>query len=421
MESAYSEVLRAAPGSPFTPGTTVPLNRLENSFWDMVLALPSMASRKSLSSLAGHLRELTGAKHILFAPSCRAAIAKILSALPQQEVVVPAYTCPVVKTAIQVAGKRLVYADAAAGSINASVQEFGRCAKPRRVLMPTHLFGIPTDIQEICRLARESGCVTIEDAAGALGARLDGRWLGTFADIGIFSFQRSKRFPAFQGAAIIINNEEAIDHQKLAGTRVAQSHDSAPVREFLFALMFKAATEPWIYGRFIVPRQLRRYQTWTAAQEPAQIRDVICSAYYTREFHPYQAALVLRMLSRIELVRKQIGRLVAEYQQVLKGTQVMTFFRPGMDDSGLLRFPVAVPGATRAEILRQALRHGLLLETNYERILAGSADGDFPNAQWLGSNIFLLPLYSALSVSEARRISSRVAEIASACAKPIPA
>ena len=78
------------------------------------------------------------------APSGRAAIAQILSVLPHQDVVMPAYTCPVVKTAAEVAGKRIIYVDCSAGSLNATSAEFEAEAQTRPCpsadssLRPTH-------------------------------------------------------------------------------------------------------------------------------------------------------------------------------------------------------------------------------------------------------------------------------------------
>src|SRR5215469_12300426 len=141
----------------------------------------------------------------------------------------PAYTCPVVKTAVQVARKRVIYTDVVRGGLNSTSAEFEPHASKNRILLPTHLYGISTDIENVCALARESGCVTVEDAAAALGARYRGKPLGTFADVGIYSFERSKRFPAFRGAAVVLNNEQLIDPGRLERSLGEGTSTSAPV------------------------------------------------------------------------------------------------------------------------------------------------------------------------------------------------
>lgn len=414
MEAAYSEALRGLSGRRCPRRTIFPPNRLETRNWDLLSGLPKLFDGDPLSDLADFLRRLTGRRHILFAPSCRAAIAQILSLLPHQEVVMPAFTCPDVKTAVQIAGKRIIYVDTARNQVNSTSVQFERHARSGRVLMPTHLLGIPTDVQAICKLAKERGCVTIEDAAAALGARYQGRQLGTFADFGIFSFERSKRFPAFRGGAIVVNNEQIIDPEKLADARLTETRQTWPGRELVFALAYNFATVPWLYGRVVLPRQLRKYACWESAMGISSVNDALRSSFYTQRFHRFQAALVLGMLSRLDRIREQIRQLVLTYLDALKGTPVVALLPEYCDEAALLRFPVVLPKLDRSQVLRLALQRGVFLETNYERILADQgAEVSFPNAQWASRNLVLLPLYTALSLADAKQLAQQIAAIGS--------
>jgi dTDP-4-amino-4,6-dideoxygalactose transaminase len=349
---------------------------------------------------------------VFLAPSGRAAIAQILSLLPQKEVVMPAYTCPVVKIAAEVAGKRIIYVDCSAGSLNATSAEFEAEARPGRVLLPTHLFGLPTDIDNICALAKECQCVTIEDAAAAFPSRPGGRLLGTVGDFGVFSFERSKRLPAFHGAAIVINNERVVEPKVLASHTAVPMRDGLPVRELLFALLYNLATQPAVYGRLIVHRLLRGYRL-TSGLEKAQTADAARNTpSYNRAFHSYQAELVLRALKRWETVGPHIEKLVAVYMRTFAATSVRTFIAGECDEKALLRFPIALPGLERGEILRRALRCGLYLETNYENPLAPKTEqAKYPNALWAAENVVLLPLYRRLSLEAAEAIARRVVQI----------
>ena len=321
MEHAYSEALKSTPGNPYVRGTVAPLNVLETSNLELLWDFRRSFDSSALEELRSKIRELTGAKHVIFAPSCRCALAQVLSALPQSEVVMPAFTCPVVKTAVEFAGKRIRYVDISRHNLNATSAEYDLEATGNRILLPTHLFGIPTDIEDICDLARRRGCVTIEDAAAALGARRNGRPLGTFADIGVFSFERSKRFPAFRGAAIIINNDRVIDPAVLAFRPIVPKKNILPLKELMFSLVYNAVTAPWIYGRFVLPRLLQRYAAYSAETE--QCENPPDSPFYNRDFHAYQAALALRCVERIERIRAHIEGLVSIYQNAFQGTQVL--------------------------------------------------------------------------------------------------
>ena len=153
----------------------LPFNRLESSFWDFFAALPRSRDHQAFRDLRDAFRLLTGCADAIFAPSCRSAIAQILTLLPHRDVLLPAYTCPVVKTAVELAGKRIVWVEIPKNCLNASAEQFAAKIRPRSVLIPTHVFGIPEEIETICALARQHDCVTIEDVAGGFGLRHNGR------------------------------------------------------------------------------------------------------------------------------------------------------------------------------------------------------------------------------------------------------
>lgn len=409
MKTVYSEVLQSIETKRYSRRSVIAPNRLETRYRDFFVSIFQTRNPHALTKLRDELRDFTGRQHIFFAPSCRAAIAQVLSVLPHSEVVLPAYTCPVVKTAIQVAGKRIIYVDIAKAGLNATSAEFAEQAKPGRVLIPTHVFGFPTDIEAICSLAKTQDCVTIEDAAAAFGARRNGRLLGTFGDIGVFSFERSKRIPAFRGAVIIINNEEILDPSKLVSSRLVETKRVMPIKDLAFAMFYNAATVPWFYGRFTLPQILRKYRIPDTCPVLEDLESEKKSPFYVRELQAYQASLILHMLKRFDEIRLRIGELVSAYRYTLERTSIITYKPPKCDDEGLLRFPVAFPGRDRSEILRIALNHGLFLETNYEQPLPEEHEiSRFPNSVWAARNLVLLPLYTRLSYKDAEWIAQKI-------------
>lgn len=61
-----------------------------------------------------------------------------------------------------------------------------------RAILPVHLFGLPADMGRICALASRRGLAVVEDCAQSLGARIDGRPVGSFGDAAAFSFYPTK-------------------------------------------------------------------------------------------------------------------------------------------------------------------------------------------------------------------------------------
>lgn len=409
MEIAYEEALRSIRGNSSRP-TVVPRNVLELRNWDMLAGLSWIFRADPLVTLRDALRNITGKQHIIFTPSGQCAIAQILSLLPQREVVMPACTCEVVRTAAEVAGKNIIYVDLAKNSVNATSSEYAEAAKPGRILLATHLWGVPTDIEAICALAKDRNCVVIEDAVPAFGARRNGRLLGTFADFGVFSFQRSKRLPAFGGGAIVVNNDRIIDPIKLAAHRVVRAERVMPFKDLAHGLAHNVATTSWVFGRFMLPRLRRRCRRGLSL-ESADETPATHTSNYTREFHPYQAELVLRMLARMDEIRMQIARLAGVYQDAFRNTPIATFLPPECDTAGLMRFPIAIAGKGREEILRLALERGIFLAPNYGMVAEKFEYARFPNAVWAVKNIVLLPLYRALSKRFAELLAQHVVEI----------
>ena len=300
----------------------VPSHRLETRTWDLFAALAWAERPDPLSRLRDALQAQTSRQRILFAPSGRCAIARILSLLPQQEVVMPAFLCHEVRKAAEIAGKRIIYVDTAKNGINATSAEFAEAAKPGRVLLAVHALGIPTDIESICELARRRDCVVIEDAAAAFGGRRNGRVLGTFGNIGIFSFERSKRFAAFRGAAIVINDDRILDLEKLQVCTETGLERSMPIGELIQALAQNLATSRWIYRRFTLPvlplrdlllHLLRRFHKGRVTVNANNQAEVPPNAFYNQQFHPYQAELVLRLVKRMDQIREQIACLAEIY------------------------------------------------------------------------------------------------------------
>jgi len=228
----------------------------------------------------------------------------------------------------------------------------------------------------------------------------------------VLSFERSKRLPAFRGAAIIVNNARLFDLAKFGSFRMVKTKLRMPIREMFFGMFYSAATSPWIYGRATLPLILHKYRGPEPFLAQEDLEDEKRSPSYSRDFHSYQAALVLRMLKRFDTVRARIAGLVSAYRDNLAGTSIITFDPPKCDDAGLLRFPVAFPRRERSEILRLSLNRGLFLETNYEQPLPEERDwARFPNAGWAARNLVLLPLYARLSSEHAERIAKEIAKL----------
>ncbi|MCE2612300.1 DegT/DnrJ/EryC1/StrS family aminotransferase [Flavobacteriaceae bacterium D16] len=76
-----------------------------------------------------------------------------------------------------------------------------------RVIMPVHMCGSMADLDALSEIAREHNVLLIEDACQAIGGSYAGKPLGSFGDIGCFSFDYVKTITCGEGGALITNNE----------------------------------------------------------------------------------------------------------------------------------------------------------------------------------------------------------------------
>ncbi len=87
--------------------------------------------------------------------------------------------------------------------------------KKTKGIMLVHTFGHPSDMDRIMVIARKYQLKVVEDAAPALGSTYKGKHVGTFGDIGCFSFHGAKIAVSGEGGILVTNNEEYYKKAKL--------------------------------------------------------------------------------------------------------------------------------------------------------------------------------------------------------------
>lgn len=77
-----------------------------------------------------------------------------------------------------------------------------------KAVIPVHMLGSPARIQEIIEVARRHDLAVLEDTAQALGAAVGGKKLGTWGDMGCFSFDFYKTITTGEGGMVVANDRE---------------------------------------------------------------------------------------------------------------------------------------------------------------------------------------------------------------------
>lgn len=135
------------------------------------------------------------------------ALSVLRAAEPRRdEIIAPAYTCPLVALAAAHCGLRLRLCDLRPGSLDLCTESLAALCGPRTLaVLPTHLAGRVTDVAPARAIARAAGARVVEDAAQALGARQEGdACIGTGSDMVFFSMAVGKGLTLYEGGTLVV-------------------------------------------------------------------------------------------------------------------------------------------------------------------------------------------------------------------------
>ena len=97
--------------------------------------------------------------------------------------------------------------------------------KKPKACIDVHLYGMPSQIDKIVAVCKKYEIPLIEDAAEAIGATYKGKKMGTFGNLGIYSFNGNKLITTSGGGALVSKNKGWIDKARYLAT---QARDPAP-------------------------------------------------------------------------------------------------------------------------------------------------------------------------------------------------
>jgi dTDP-4-amino-4,6-dideoxygalactose transaminase len=132
------------------------------------------------------------------------------------EVISTAMTCTATNMPILERGAKIVWADIdpISGLISPeSIKE--KITDKTKAIMVVHFGGIPCDMNEINRIAKEKNIKVIEDGAHAFGAEYEGEKIGNHSDFIMFSLQAIKHITTIDGGLLLCKSKEDFDRGKL--------------------------------------------------------------------------------------------------------------------------------------------------------------------------------------------------------------
>ena len=165
------------------------------------------------TAFEAQVAEYLGVKHAVVVSSGSAAlhVATIAAGIKRgDKVLVPAHTFIGTIWGLLYEGAIPVFCDVeeATGTIDLADAE-RRMEEGVKAIIPVHLYGQPVDVARLMAFAERHRLTVIEDVAQAIGARYEGKALGSFGSMGCFSFYPGKNLGgAGEGGLVVTNDDE---------------------------------------------------------------------------------------------------------------------------------------------------------------------------------------------------------------------
>jgi len=337
-------------------------------------------------------REYVGSKHAIAVNSCTAGLhlALVAAGIGEGDEVIttPLTFC---STANVIVHQRAtpVLADIGEEDFNIDPKEIRKRITSRtRAIIPVHMAGQPCDMDAILQIARDHSLLVIEDAAHAVGAKYNGRMMGSIGDVTVFSFYATKNLTTAEGGMITTDNKELAEMMRILS-------------------LHGISADAW-----------KRYSA-----EGSWYYEVLYPGY-KYNMTDIQSSLGLHQLSRLEGFIETRERYAQMYTEAFADMpEIITpRVRPDVRHAWhlyIIRLSLRELGMDRSQFI-DALRaenigtsvHFIPIHLHpYYQSSYGFKLGDFPRAETVYESIVSLPLYTRMTERDVHDVISAVKRV----------
>jgi dTDP-4-amino-4,6-dideoxygalactose transaminase len=301
------------------------------------------------------------------------------------EVIVPSLTFVATANAVLYTNAEVRFADIiGTDDLNISPEDIERQITDRtRAIVVVHYGGYACRMPDIMEIARRHGLAVIEDAAHAPGASVGGRALGTWGDVGCFSFFSNKNLATGEGGMLVANRDDIAEK-----VRLLRSHGMTTL-------------------------------TWDRHRGHASTYDVVALGYNYR-IDEIRSALGLVQLRKLPGNNARRRTLTDRYRRGLADTRfdgIEVPFASALGESAYHILPVLLPqGAERHTFMDSMRKSGVQTSVHYPPIHQFSYYRErypgvsLPITEAVAAREVTLPLYPTMRDEDVDHVLSAAAE-----------
>ena len=288
---------------------------------------------------------------------------------PGDEVIVPTLTYIASVNTIKQTGATPIFVECNQDDWLIDVKDVTAKITPRtKAILPVHLYGAVCDMSVLREIAAAHDISLVEDCAEALGSTLDGQHVGTFGDIGTFSFFGNKTVTTGEGGMVIANDPD-------------------------------------------VAARLRKVKGQGQSLERRYWHDEIGFNYRMTNIC---AAIGLAQMERVDAILSRKREIAAIYRQLLKDSPV-TFQtrRPGVVSSDWLISLLLPDGADREAIMQSMRERNVDTRPVFycaHQMPMYKLETEFPVSERIARLGISLPSYPALTDQDVERVVATLRE-----------
>jgi dTDP-4-amino-4,6-dideoxygalactose transaminase len=202
-------------------------------------------------------KDYIGTPYAISIPSARLGLFLIFKSfnLPQgTEIIISPFTHWSIFTVIKSCGLKPVFVDIDERTYNIDPKAVRKVInKNTKVIILTHMWGQPCDMNFFLELKKEYDFKIIEDCAMACGATYKNKKTGSFGDASIFSFGKAKTISTFGGGMLCANDRSIYEHAHCYSTNFSHGKYSSLAINIANSIIANILTRPPLFFLSIYP------------------------------------------------------------------------------------------------------------------------------------------------------------------------